>query len=123
MENEGNDNVPKGKLKNNDENKEEVENEENYQGIEVEEDYEEEDDEDFLKPMTPSPELAEIVGSEPLRRTQVIKKLWVYIKKHELQDPENNEIIIADDKLRTLFNGKNKVTMDELAGIIGENLG
>ncbi len=71
--------------------------------------------------LTPSPELAAVVGPEPVARTQVIKKLWDYIKAHGLQDATNKRAINADEKLRAVF-GKPQVTMFELAGIVGRHL-
>src|ERR1044071_2478371 len=64
----------------------------------------------FMKPLTPSAALAEVVGSSPLPRTQVVKKLWAYIKKHDLQDSKNRRNINADAKLKTVF-GKGTVSM------------
>lgn len=75
----------------------------------------------FMKALTPSAILAEIVGAKPLPRTQVVSKIWDYIKKHNLQNPKNKRNIIADDKLAKLF-GKKEVTMFELAGIVGKHL-
>jgi upstream activation factor subunit UAF30 len=75
----------------------------------------------FMKALTPSAILAEIVGAKPLPRTQVVSKIWDYIKKHNLQNPKNRRNIIADDKLAKLF-GKKEVTMFELAGIVGKHL-
>ena len=75
----------------------------------------------FMKPLTPSPELAAVVGSSPLPRTAVVSKLWIYIKKHNLQDKSNKRNINADDKLRAVF-GKAQVTMFELASVIGKHL-
>ena len=75
----------------------------------------------FMKALTPSAILAEIVGNKPLPRTQVVSKIWDYIKKHNLQNPKNKRNIIADDKLQKLF-GKKEVTMFELAGIVGKHL-
>jgi len=71
--------------------------------------------------LTPSPELAAVIGTEPVARTQVIKKLWDYIKANGLQDATNKRAINADDKLRAVF-GKPQVTMFELAGIVGRHL-
>jgi len=65
------------------------------------------------KPLSPSPELAEVVGSEPLPRGQVVSKIWDYIRSHNLQNPENRREILADAKLRRVF-GKDKVTMFEM---------
>ena len=75
----------------------------------------------FMKALTPSAILAEIVGSKPLPRTQVVSKIWEYIKKHNLQNPKNRRNILADEKLAKLF-GKKEVTMFELAGIVGKHL-
>jgi len=71
--------------------------------------------------LQPSPELAAVVGPEPVARTEVIKKLWDYIKAHGLQDAQDKRAINADDKLRAVF-GKPQVTMFELAGIVGRHL-
>jgi chromatin remodeling complex protein RSC6 len=65
------------------------------------------------KPLTPSPELAAVVGAAALPRTEVVKKVWDYIKANNLQDPQNKREIVADDKLRGIF-GKPKVTMFEM---------
>jgi upstream activation factor subunit UAF30 len=75
----------------------------------------------FMKALTPSAILAEIVGKNPLPRTQVVSKIWEYIKKHNLQNPKNKRNILADEKLAKLF-GKKEVTMFELAGIVGKHL-
>ena len=60
----------------------------------------------FMKAMTPSPALAEVVGSKAIPRTEVTKKLWAYIKKNKLQDPKNKRMIKADAALKTVFGGK-----------------
>jgi len=65
------------------------------------------------KPLSPSAELAEVVGSAPLPRGQVVSKMWDYIRSHNLQNPENRREILADEKLRRVF-GKDKVTMFEM---------
>ena len=75
----------------------------------------------FMKALTPSPELAAVVGSDPLPRTEVISKLWVYIKEHNLQDPANKRMINADAKLKEVF-GKPQVSMFEMAGLIGKHV-
>ncbi len=75
----------------------------------------------FMKPLTPSAALAAVVGSEPLPRTEVISKLWVYIKEHNLQDPANKRMINADAKLKEVF-GKPQVSMFEMAGLIGKHV-
>ena len=75
----------------------------------------------FMKPLTPSAALAAVVGSTPLPRTEIISKLWVYIKAHNLQDAANKRNINADAKLKELF-GKPQVSMFELAGLIGKHV-
>ena len=67
----------------------------------------------LARPVKPSPELAAIVGSDPLPRSQVVSKMWDYIRSNNLQNPENKREIIADDKLRKVFD-KDKVTMFEM---------
>ncbi len=76
----------------------------------------------FMKPLQPSSELAEVVGSSPIPRTQVVKKLWVYIKKNNLQDPNNKRNIIADDKLKPVFSGKKVVNMFEMTKLVSKHL-
>lgn len=76
----------------------------------------------FMKEMTPSAILAEVIGSKPLPRTQVVKKLWEYIKKNDLQDKKNKRNINADEKLKAVFGGKKQVSMFEMAGLIGKHL-
>ena len=75
----------------------------------------------FMKAMTPSAALAAVVGASPLPRTEVVKQLWVYIKKHKLQDTVNKRMINADTKLKEVF-GKVQVSMFEMAGLIGKHL-
>lgn len=75
----------------------------------------------FLKPLTPSPALAAVIGAAPLPRTEVTKKVWEYIKKHNLQDAANKRNINADDKLKPIF-GKPQVTMFELTKLISQQL-
>ncbi len=75
----------------------------------------------FMKALTPSPALAAVVGSTPLPRTEIISKLWVYIKANNLQDATNKRNINADAKLKELF-GKPQVSMFELAGLIGKHV-
>jgi upstream activation factor subunit UAF30 len=75
----------------------------------------------FMAALTPSPALAEVVGSKPLPRTQIIKKIWDYIKKNKLQDNKNRRMINADAKLLTVFAGKKQVSMFELAKIVGKH--
>ena len=76
----------------------------------------------FMMPLTPSKELAEIVGSKPLPRTEVVKKLWVYNKKHYLQNPKNRRNIIADAKLKPVFGGKKEVSMFEMTKLVSLHL-
>jgi DNA topoisomerase-3 len=71
--------------------------------------------------LKPSEALAAVIGAEPVARTEVIKKLWDYIKAHGLQDAANKRAINADAKLKPVF-GKDQVTMFELAGIVGKHL-
>ncbi|MCW5237593.1 SWIB/MDM2 domain-containing protein [Verminephrobacter eiseniae] len=75
----------------------------------------------FMKALTPSPALAAVVGSAPLPRTQIISKLWIYIRANNLQDAANKQNINADAKLKELF-GKPQVSMFELAGLIGKHV-
>jgi len=76
----------------------------------------------FMRPLQPSARLAAVVGSSPIPRTQVISKLWAYIKRNGLQDSKNRRAINADDKLRPLFGGRSQVTMFDLAKIANNNL-
>jgi upstream activation factor subunit UAF30 len=76
----------------------------------------------FMKAMTPSKILAEIVGDKALPRTEAIKRIWDYIKKNALQNPSNRRNILADGKLKELFSGKKEVSMFELATIVGKHL-
>src|SRR4051794_3923420 len=73
------------------------------------------------KPLQPSKELAAVVGAEPLPRGEVVSKVWEYIKKHELQNPENRREILADDELEAVF-GKKKVTMFEMNKYLTQHL-
>ena len=75
----------------------------------------------FMKPLTPSAELAAIVGKKALPRTEIISKMWVYIKEHNLQDPANKRMINADDKLKVLF-GKAQASMFELTKYVSKHL-
>ena len=75
----------------------------------------------FMKALTPSPALAAVVGSAPLPRTEIISKLWVYIKANNLQDAANKRNINADAKLKELF-GKPQMSMFELTGLIGKHV-
>ena len=75
----------------------------------------------FMKALTPSAALAAVIGSKPVPRTEVVKQLWVYIKKNKLQDAVNKRNINADAKLKEVF-GKAQVSMFEMAGLIGKHL-
>ncbi len=75
----------------------------------------------FMKALTPSASLAAVVGAKPLPRTEVVKKIWEYIKKNNLQDAANKRMINADEKLRAVF-GKNQVSMFEMTKIISQHL-
>ena len=76
----------------------------------------------FMKPVQPSPALAEVVGSKPIPRTEVTKKLWAYIKKNGLQDAKNKRMIKADAALKTVFGGKAAVNMFEMTKLVGKHL-
>jgi upstream activation factor subunit UAF30 len=76
----------------------------------------------FMKPMKISEELAKVVGSKPLPRTEVTKKLWAYIKKNKLQDTVNKRNINADANLKAVFGGKKKVTMFEMTKLVSKHL-
>ena len=76
----------------------------------------------FMKPLTPSAALAEIVGCKPLPRTEVVKKLWAYIKKNGLQDPKAKRMIVADAKLKVVFGGKARVDMFEMTKLVSKHL-
>ena len=76
----------------------------------------------FMKPLTPSAELAAVVGSKPLPRTEVVKKIWVYIKANKLQDSKNRRMINADAKLKSVFSGKGQVSMFDMAKHLSKHL-
>ena len=76
----------------------------------------------FMKAMTPSPALAEVVGSKPIPRTEVTKKLWAYIKKNRLQDANNKRMIKADEALKPVFGGKAQVNMFEMTKLVNKHL-
>ncbi|WP_109700081.1 SWIB/MDM2 domain-containing protein [Chitinophaga deserti] len=76
----------------------------------------------FMAPLTPSADLAAVIGSTPLPRTEATKKIWDYIKKNDLQDAKNKRMINADAKLAIVFGGKKQVSMFELAGIVNKHL-
>jgi upstream activation factor subunit UAF30 len=76
----------------------------------------------FMKAMTPSPDLAAVIGSSAAPRTEITKKIWDYIKKNKLQDSANKRMINADDKLRTVFGGKRQVSMFEMTKLVAAHL-
>ena len=76
----------------------------------------------FMKAMTPSEVLSRVVGAMPLPRTEVVKKIWDYIKKNKLQDEINRRLINADEKLREVFGGKKQVSMFEMTKLVNTHL-
>lgn len=76
----------------------------------------------FMKPMKPSAELAAVVGAEPQPRSEITKRVWDYIKKHDLQDAKNRRQINADAKLKPVFGGKASVTMFEMTKLVNNHL-
>ena len=75
-----------------------------------------------MKAMTPTAVLAAVVGSMPMPRTEVTKKIWDYIKKNKLQDAINRRLINADEKLRAVFGGKKQVSMFEMTKLVSNHL-
>ncbi len=76
----------------------------------------------FMKPMTPSAALGAVIGATAQPRTEVTKKIWLYIKKHKLQDAKNRRNINADDKLKEIFGGKKQVSMFEMTKLVSKHL-
>jgi upstream activation factor subunit UAF30 len=76
----------------------------------------------FMRPVTPSDKLAEVVGSKAMPRTEVTKKLWAYIKKNGLQDKKNKRMINADPKLKAVFGGKASVNMFAMTKLVSKHL-
>lgn len=76
----------------------------------------------LLKPLHLSAELEEVVGKGPMPRFEVVKKIWVYIKKHDLQNPKNKRNILADEKLKAVFGGKHEVSMFEMTKIVSSHM-
>ncbi|MEK7514445.1 MAG: SWIB/MDM2 domain-containing protein [Patescibacteria group bacterium] len=76
----------------------------------------------FMKPMTVSADLAAVVGKGPMPRSEVVKALWVYIKKNNLQDPKNKRNINADENLKKVFDGKAVVNMFEMTKLVSKHL-
>lgn len=76
----------------------------------------------FMKPMKVSAELGAVIGNNPMPRTEVTKKIWAYIKKHDLQDAKNRRNINADDKLKPIFGSKKQVSMFEMTKLVSKHL-
>lgn len=76
----------------------------------------------FMKPMKISDDLAAVVGAGPMPRSEVVKALWVYIKKNNLQDPKNKRNINADANLKKVFDGKGVVNMFEMTKLVSKHL-
>ena len=76
----------------------------------------------FMKPVQPSDTLAAVVGSKPIPRTEVTKRLWAYIKKNKLQDAKNKRMIKSDDALKAVFGGKAQVNMFEMTKLVSKHL-
>ncbi|SRR5688572_31829708 len=76
----------------------------------------------FMAPLTPSASLAEVVGSKPIPRTEIVKKIWEYIKKNNLQDKKNRRMINADSKLKPMFGNKDQISMFELAKVVNKQV-
>ncbi len=76
----------------------------------------------LLKPMNLSADLQAVIGAGPMPRGQVVKKMWEYIKKYDLQNPKNKRNILADEKLKKLFGGKSEVTMFEMTKLVSAHL-
>lgn len=76
----------------------------------------------FMRPVSPSPALAEVVGSKPVPRTEITKRLWAYIKKNGLQDQKNKRMIKSDATLKAVFGGKSSVNMFEMTKLVNKHL-
>ncbi|MFT3908359.1 MAG: SWIB/MDM2 domain-containing protein [Ferruginibacter sp.] len=76
----------------------------------------------FMKALTPSADLAAVIGNKPVPRTEAVKKIWVYIKANKLQDAKNKRMINADAKMKVLFGGKGQVSMFDMAKYLSKNL-
>ena len=76
----------------------------------------------FMKPVQPDAALSEVVGSKPIPRTELTKKLWMYIKKNKLQDQKNKRMIKADDSLKAVFGGKGTVNMFEMTKLVNKHV-
>lgn len=76
----------------------------------------------FMAPLTPSATLSEVIGSKAIPRTEIVKKIWDYIKKNNLQDKKNRRMINADAKLKAVFGGKDQISMFELAKVVNKHV-
>jgi upstream activation factor subunit UAF30 len=76
----------------------------------------------FMKPMQPDQALSAVIGSQPVPRTEVTKKIWEYVRKHNLQDPNDKRTIRADDKLKPVFDGRSSVSMFEMTKLVNGHL-
>jgi chromatin remodeling complex protein RSC6 len=76
----------------------------------------------FMAPLTPSPALAEVIGTKAIPRTEIVKKIWDYIKKNNLQDKKNRRMINADAKLKPVFSNKEQISMFELAKLLNKHV-
>lgn len=76
----------------------------------------------FMAPLTVSPALAEVIGNKPMPRTEIVKKIWDYIRKHDLQDKKNRRMINADEKLKPIFGKKDQISMFELAKVVNDQV-
>ena len=76
----------------------------------------------FMKPMQPDAALSAVVGNKPIPRTEITKKLWQYIKRNGLQDAKERRMINADDRLKTVFGGRGKVSMFEMTKLVSKHM-
>lgn len=76
----------------------------------------------FMKPVQPDDKLSLVIGNKPVPRSEIVKRLWAYIRKHGLQDPSRRMFINADENLRAVFDGKNQVTMLEMTRLVSSHL-
>jgi chromatin remodeling complex protein RSC6 len=76
----------------------------------------------FMKPLTPSAALADVIGTKAIPRTEIVRQIWNYIKKNGLQDKKNRRMINADAKLKTVFGGKSQISMFELAKVVSKHV-
>lgn len=76
----------------------------------------------FMEPVQPDEKLSVVIGSNPVSRSELVKRLWVYIRKHGLQDPRKRMFINADDNLRAVFDGKSQVTMFEMTRLVSSHV-